>query len=265
MNIAFDTSNSARVIAVAASLILFAGCTHRATEPAAPTPAPPPVVQPAPAVAPEPPPAGQSTVNQLTLPEYQRLFPLPGDGWTLLFDGESLTGWEATKFAGGGEVEVVREEIRVGMGSMLSGVNLIATNDLPRVGYELALDAMRLEGSDFFCALTFVVGDSCCSLIIGGWGGGLVGISSIDGNDASMNETTKFKDFPAQQWFRVRVRVTKEKLKAWIGDEEIANVTLDERRLTVRPGEIELSQPFGLATYQTSAAFKNIQWRPVSD
>jgi hypothetical protein len=257
MNVALVFSDSTRAIA-AAGLILLAGCAHQTTPPEPPTPVPPPPVE-----IPAPPPTADTAVNQLTLPEYQRLFPLPGDDWTLLFDGESLKGWEIAKFAGGGEVEVTRGEIRVGMGAMLSGVNLVATNGIPRSGYELALDAMKLDGSDFFCALTFVVGDSCCSLIVGGWGGGLVGISSIDGNDASMNETTKFKDFPAQQWFRVRVRVTKEKLEAWIGDEQIANVSLDGRRITVRPGEIELSQPFGIATYQTRAAFKNIQWRPL--
>lgn len=266
-------SNLRRLSAVlAVAAIIPTGCAQRqevrtiaetTTVAAAPQPpaAPPaPVVEPPPA-RPANPPAKE--VNQLTLPEYQRVFPLPGDNWTLLFDGETLKGWERTKFAGGGDVEVERGELRIGMGAMLSGVNLLATNGIPRYGYELALDAMKLDGSDFFCGLTFVVGDSCCSLIIGGWGGGLVGISSIDGNDASMNETTKFMEFPARQWFRVRVRVTRTKLEAWIGEAQVANVTIEGRRLTVRPGEIELSQPFGIATYQTSAAFRNIQWRPV--
>jgi hypothetical protein len=273
MNSSFAFHQVSGVLALVA--LIVTGCAHReeagnvsasSSVEAAPPP-PPPAVEPpapaersAPAAAVEP---ATKEVNQLTLPEYQRVFPMPGDNWTLLFDGETLKGWERTKFAGGGEVEVERGELRIGMGAMLSGVNLVATNGIPAYGYELALDAMKLEGSDFFCGLTFVVGDSCCSLIIGGWGGGLVGISSIDGNDASMNETTKFKDFPARQWFRVRVRVTREKLEAWLGEEQVANVALAGRRITVRPGEIELSQPFGIATYQTSAAFKNIQWRPL--
>jgi hypothetical protein len=108
-----------------------------------------------------------------------------------------------------------------------------------------------------------VVAESCCSFIVGGWGGGLVGISSIDGNDASSNETTKFKDFEKGRWFRIRVRVTKDKLESWIGKEKMVDVKLEERRIGVRPGEIESSQPFGIATYQTTAAFRNIQWRPL--
>jgi hypothetical protein len=33
------------------------------------------------------------------------------------------------------------------------------------------------------------------TFICGGWGGAVVGISSIDGQDASMNETTKYIKF----------------------------------------------------------------------
>jgi hypothetical protein len=196
-------------------------------------------------------------------PAYKVLPPLEGEGWQYLFDGKSLDGWKATDFAGHGGVEVKKGAIQIEMGAMLSGVNLVRTNDLPRYGYELALDAMKLDGSDFFCGLTFVVGESCCSLIVGGWGGGVVGISSIDGNDASSNETTKFKDFEKDRWFRIRVRVTKEKLEAWIGKEKMVDTKLEDRRISVRPGEIESSQPFGVATYQTTAALRNIQWRPV--
>lgn len=194
---------------------------------------------------------------------HQALPPLEGAGWQYLFDGKSLDGWKATDFAGHGEVAVKNGQLRLEMGAMLTGVNLLKTNDIPRTGYELALDAMKLDGSDFFCGLTFVVSESCCSLIVGGWGGGLVGISSLDGNDASSNETTRFKDFDQNRWFRIRVRVTKEKIEAWIGKEKMVDVKLEDRRISVRPGEIEYSQPFGIATYQTTAAFRNIQWRKL--
>lgn len=127
------------------------------------------------------------------------------------------------------------------------------------------LDAMKVDGSDFFCALTFVTRESCCSFVIGGWAAcGVVGISSIDGNDASSNETTKFKDFEKNKWFRVRVRVTQDKIEAWIAGEKMVDVQVEDRRIAVRPGEIEDSQHFfGIATYQTTAAFRNIQWRPL--
>ncbi len=194
---------------------------------------------------------------------YAELPPLEGDNWQLLFDGVSLDGWRITDFAGHGAVEVKNGLLVLEMGAMLTGVNLVKTNDIPCWDYELALDAMKLAGQDFFCGLTFVVGDSCCSFIVGGWGGGLVGISSIDGNDASMNETTKYKAFEANKWYRIRVRVTRSKLEAWIGKEKMADVELEGKRITVRPGEIEENQPFGICTYQTTGAFRNIQWRKI--
>ena len=52
------------------------------------------------------------------------------------------------------------------------------TNEVPTNNYEISLEAMRVEGSDFFCALTFPVGNDPCSFIVGGWGGGVVGLSS---------------------------------------------------------------------------------------
>ena len=60
----------------------------------------------------------------------------------------------------------------------------------PKVDYEVNLDAKRVAGNDFFCGITFPVGKRFCSLIVGGWGGATVGLSSIDGKDAAENETT---------------------------------------------------------------------------
>ena len=182
-------------------------------------------------------------------------------GWTVLFDGTSLEGWRVTDFAGHGEVEVEKGQIILRMGAMLTGVNLVATNDLPATNYELALEAAKLEGSDFFCAVTFPVGESCCTFLLGGWGGGVVGISSIDGNDASLNETTKYMDFEKDRWYPVRVRVTPAKLETWIGDKQMVDVALEGKRISVRPGEIELSQPWGVAAWQTTGAVRNVRLR----
>jgi hypothetical protein len=83
------------------------------------------------------------------------------DGWTELFDGKSLKGWTVTDFAGTGKVEVQNGQIMLHSGLILTGVN--RTNALPKTNYEVALEAMKVEGSDFFCCLTFPVGDSHCS------------------------------------------------------------------------------------------------------
>ena len=63
---------------------------------------------------------------------------------------------------------------------------------------------MRLDGSDFFCSTTFPVGKDPCTLVVGGWGGMVVGLSNVDHEDASENGTTKTMTFKNKRWYRVR-------------------------------------------------------------
>lgn len=188
--------------------------------------------------------------------------PLAGEGWQTLFDGRTLAGWRETPFAGHGEVYCQAGAVVLSMGDPFTGINW--TNDFPRQNYEVALDAMRVAGSDFFCGLTVPVGTNCCSLIVGGWGGSLVGISSLDGLDASENETTKFSNFESGRWYRIRLRVTEKRIEAWIDKEKLVDVATTDKKIAVRPGDIELSQPFGVAAWQTSAALREIKFRQVS-
>lgn len=187
--------------------------------------------------------------------------PFEGNGWQSLFDGHALDGWKETAFAGRGEVECRSGLLVLNMGDPLTGVNL--TNEFPTMNYEVALDAMRVTGSDFFCGLTTPIGDSFCSLIVGGWGGALVGVSSLDGMDASENETTKYVRFESGHWYRIRMRVTSGRIEAWLDDKKIVDVNTTGKKVSLRPGDIELSKPFGLACYQTTAAMRNIKVRRV--
>ncbi len=178
-----------------------------------------------------------------------------------MFDGTSLKGWRETVFAGRSEVACESGLLVLNMGDPFTGVNW--TNDFPKLNYEVALDAMRVMGSDFFCGLTVPVGTNYCSLIVGGWGGSLVGISSLDDMDASENETTKYISFEQGHWYRVRLRVTENRLEAWIDRDKLVNVVTTGRKISLRPGDIELSAPFGIASWTTTAALRNIRWRPV--
>jgi hypothetical protein len=181
--------------------------------------------------------------------------------WTPLFDGKSLTGWKLPDFSGAGEVNVKDGAIVLDMGNDLTGVNY--TGAVPQQNYEVALEAQRQDGSDFFCALTFPVGNSHCTFVVGGWGGALVGISSINGEDASENETSQAKKFEKGRWYKIRVRVTKERLEAWIDDEQMVDLELEGKRIAMRPGEIESSKPLGIATYRTRGAIRDIRLRKL--
>jgi Domain of Unknown Function (DUF1080) len=192
--------------------------------------------------------------------------------WKPLFDGKDLKGWKVTDFAGHADVTVdpnfkpdpkaaAAPAVILEMGAVLTG--LTWTNPPPKGEFEVSYDAMKLDGSDFFCALTFPAADGHCSLIIGGWGGGIVGISSVDGMDASENETTKFMSFDKNRWYHIRVRVTKAKIEAWIDQDKVVDLKTAERRITVRAGEIELAEPFGISAYQTKAALRNIRLKTL--
>lgn len=179
-----------------------------------------------------------------------------------MFDGETLTGWRQTAFAGRGEVECRSGLIVLNMGDPFTGINW--TNSFPKMNYEIALDAMRTMGADFFCGLTVPVGDSFCSLIVGGWGGSLLGISSLDGMDASENDTTKFVNFESKRWYRIRLRVTQGRIEGWVDDKKLIDVGTTGKRIDLRPGDIEMSMPMGIASWQTSSALREIKYRTVA-
>ena len=181
--------------------------------------------------------------------------------WKPIFDGKTLAGWKVTEFGGGGEVAVKDGQLMLPAGNDLTGVNF--TGAMPKMNYELVLEAQRVDGSDFFCGLTFPYGEASCTFVVGGWGGSLVGLSSINGDDASENETTKFKKIEKGRWYKIRVRVTAAKIEAWIDDEQMLDVTTKGKKIAMRAGEIELSKPCGIATFRTQAALREIRLRPL--
>ncbi len=175
---------------------------------------------------------------------------------TMIFDGKSLEGWEVTNFGPQGPVQVSGGEIILGMGEGCTGITRIG--NFPSVNYRVSLDAKRVQGNDFFCGMTFPVGKDPCTLIVGGWGGTTVGLSSIDGLDASENATRKLMSFEKNRWYHIRLEVTSSTVKAWIDSLNVVDFTIGRSRLSVRP-EVELSKPFGIASWNTTAALKNIR------
>lgn len=176
-----------------------------------------------------------------------------------LFDGKTLAGWQTTRFIGGGTVKVEDGQIVLEAGNDLTGITW-AGAALPTTSYELTLQARRVEGSDFFAGVTFPVGDSHCSLILGGWGGSVIGLSSINGMDASENETSQSMTFEQGRWYGVRIRVTPAKITVWLDERQIVDQSLAGNKIGIR-GEVDASRPLGVASWRTKAALRDIRLR----
>jgi hypothetical protein len=183
----------------------------------------------------------------------------PAQAWEPLFDGKTLSNWQSTKFIGEGPVRVENGQIVLEPGNDLTGITWTGPR-LPTTNYELALQAMRLEGGDFFAGVTFPVNDSFCSLILGGWGGTVVGLSSINGMDASENQTSQSIAFEPRRWYDVRVRVTPAKIEAWLDERQIVDVDLKGNKVDTRI-EVDPSKPLGIASWRTKSALRAIRLR----
>jgi 3-keto-disaccharide hydrolase len=174
----------------------------------------------------------------------------------LIIDGRARLGWDVTNFGPQGPVYVSGDEIILGMGDGCTGITW--RGEFPQNNYEVNLDAKRIAGNDFFCGMTFPAGKFPCTLIVGGWGGTTVGLSSIDGLDASDNATRKLMEFEKNHWYHIRMEVTGKAIKAWIDTINVVDFTIGTSRLSIRP-EVELSKPFGIASWNTTAALRNIR------
>jgi hypothetical protein len=186
-----------------------------------------------------------------------------------LFDGKTLKGWKLCNYAGIGEVKVNSETgaLRVTRGEILSGIRIdnFDKRKLPKVNYELTLEARRVDGEDFFCCLTFPYKKTHASFVLGGWGGSVCGISSIDFMDAMENSTMTVRDFDQGKWYKLRLLVSENRFQGFVGEKQIVNVGIKDRKIGMRFGEIEESVPLGLSTFRTTAEYKNITIRHLND
>ena len=182
--------------------------------------------------------------------------------WKPLFDGKTLKNWKSSEFGGEGEVVVKDGMIVMQQGSEMTGVTWDG-GDLPKINYEISLMAQRIDGSDFFCGLTFQIKEAPCSFIVGGWGGGVVGISSLDDLDAANNETSRYESFQKGRWYKIRMRVTEKGLMGWIDDKQVVGVETKGRKISIRH-EVELSRPLGVSCYATVSGLKDIKIRELT-
>lgn len=185
------------------------------------------------------------------------------EGWKNLFDGKTLDGWKSTPFVGEGKVFVQNGVIVMEKGEKLTGATY-TKGDFPKRDYEVEIVARKVDGNDFFATTTFPVGDQHASFVVGGWGGTLVGLSSINGSDASENGLSKNKEFEAKKWYTIKVRVGQKRIQAQIENEQFLDVDTSDVRLSVR-FEVQPSRPFGVSTYDTIGEVKSIRVRPLNE
>ncbi|MCL2306045.1 MAG: DUF1080 domain-containing protein [Planctomycetaceae bacterium] len=220
--------------------------------------------------------------------------------WTALFDGKTLEHWERVEAGGSGPVEVKNGVINIDMGIGASGIRF--TEEFPKTNYEIRYEGRRGMGYDFFGALTFPVEDSYCAFINGGWGGGTIGLSCINGHDASDNQTSGYYRFDKDSWYEFKVRVCEGKITVWIRELkspeklEKERAAKEKREQAIKEGKpvdpyfredpdsnvpvvdfLSLDEkislrsesndfkPLGLATWMTEGLIRKIEYRTLTD
>lgn len=164
--------------------------------------------------------------------------------------------WTIADFSGTAGIYVLDDVVIIETGNDMSGV--LWRGDVPKMDYEITLEAMRLSGNDFFCGLTAPWEETAFSLILGGWGGTCIGISSLDWLDAYNNETATFRSLLPHRWYPVKLRVTGGRIQAWVDREQLVDVEIGDREVDIR-WEMAPVKPLGIATWRTTGAFRKFR------
>ena len=182
---------------------------------------------------------------------------------TDLLESRYVGSWKVADIDGHGDATAEANLLTLEAGKPMTGMRFHdwTAKALPLTDYEVTFEAQRVKGNDLFAAMTFPVRsiNTCATLVLGGWGGGLVGISSIDELDASENSTRSEQNFSNGTWYRVRLEVSNTEIKAWIDDRLVVNTSIKGRKISLRPGDIEQCAPFGFATYGTTGQIRELR------
>ena len=180
------------------------------------------------------------------------------EGWEPLMNGKTLDGWEIVRYGGEGEPYVKNGVLTLPMAysGNSTGVRWIG-DSLPVNNYAIYYEARRVEGNDIFGGLSFPYGNTFATLIVGGWGGAVCGLSCIDGNDASSNETTKYINLKDHQWYPVQLRVTTDSICAVIDTVQVVDIATAGKKIHLRGGT--LASSLTLTTYRTTGEIRNFR------
>lgn len=185
--------------------------------------------------------------------------------WVDLLGPQRLEQWQAAGIVEEGDFQVREAELVLGIGAPMTGCKFLGWSQLGISGaYELRYEALREKGEDIFGMCTFPVPkrEAHMTFVIGGWGGVLTGFSSIDFRDASENSTRAEQRFANGRWYKVRLEIGAEELKAWVEEKLVANVSIKGRQIGLRPGDVDHCLPMGFATWGTQGRIRGLQVRP---
>jgi len=178
-----------------------------------------------------------------------------------MFNGRNLTGWNVLDdgfFDAAGKVLAEGGRLTLSAGSDMTGIQWAGA--MPKDNYQVQLEAMRVEGDDFFCGMTFPVAGGHATLICGGWGGQLVGLSNVDGYAAVENMTTATMEFERNRWYAIDLMVTEGHVTVWIDSEKVIDLATEKHKFDVWLQQ-EDTRPFGFTSYATTGALRNIRLR----
>lgn len=189
--------------------------------------------------------------------------PLPAE----LLPGH-MQRWEPINFGGEGDAFFKDGALNLDYGSPLTGVKY--KGDLADLlgesidHYAITLQAQRVEGTDLFLGLTFPVGkDGHVSLVLGGWGGAITGLSNLDDLNASENKTTQYHAFEDKQWYKVKILVTPQKIQCWLDEKRIVDVQRADHTKYDTHGAVIDTKPLGLFSYGTWGRVKELKVWPL--
>ena len=180
----------------------------------------------------------------------------------ILFDGKTLEGWRPVVGARSGKVTEADGSIVLAIGEPMTGVTSTRA-DLPKTNYALTYEAKRTEGNDFFAAATFPVGSSFVTLINGGWGGSVTGLSLLNGASAAENATSHFVKYQNDVWYSFTIHVTDRVIRSLVDGKEVFAFDHDGIQLKTRI-ETRPNEPLGFASYRSSGAIRQVQVRSLT-
>lgn len=180
----------------------------------------------------------------------------------------NMDQWRSINFGGEGDAFFKDGALNLDYGSPLTGVK--HKGDLADLlgesidHYAITLQAQRVEGTDLFLGVTFPVGkDGHVSLVLGGWGGAITGLSNLDDLNASENKTTRYHAFADKRWYKVKILVAPEKIQCWLDDEQIVDVQRADYAKYDTHGAVIDTKPFGLFSYGTWGRVTDLKVWPL--